>query len=384
MIDLARTQVMGAYIPDANASELIGAVCRKQEEETVDPCPDIDYVEVSTREELIEAAEDLSEDGFAKVKLVDDIISDTYNCLKLTKEGTVVIDLNGHLIQGSDTVVHACGEGVKIIINDFLGGGCVKGTDENSNYAVLQVREGGEIVLNGGLITTSFGDNDVLFGIIGYNGGTFQMNGGEIHTKASCIMCSTPGSEFNIKSGHLKADEVVAADIQGQSTLKIYGDAYVDGGLMIDIGNLIIEGDAVVENTGYTWRGEPYPFFVNLGKYCSYSETSGLGPDTISSVIVTRTGMFGNVHHAGDLGNDLNITIAGNAKVSTSLGGPIIQILEANTAHDQKVTIDLRRETYKRFDHDTLDKIYKEKEPSKSLPPETATVDLKITGGIEK
>ena len=383
MLNLARTQVMGAYIPDANASEVIGAVCAQQEKEMIDPCPDVPYVGVTTRDELVAAAGDLSEDGFAKIRLDEDIIYNSFNCLKVVK-GTVVIDLNGHLIQGSDTVIHACGEDVKVIINDLKGGGCVKGTEENDNYGVLQSKDNAMLVLNAGFITTSFGEHDVLFGLVTYSGGDFQMNGGKMHTKASCIMCSTPGSVISVKSGHLKAEEVVGADIQGQSTLKLYGDAHLEGGIMIDIGHLIIEGDAVVENNGYTWNGEPYPFTVNLGKYASYSETSGLGPDCIQSAVIMRTGMFGNDHHADGLGNDMSVTIAGNAKVSTTNGGPVLQILEVNTAHDQKVDINLRRETYKRYDHDTLDAIYKEKEPSKSLPAETATTDLTIVGGLEK
>lgn len=382
MLTLVKSQIPGAFIPDANSAELTQAVARKSAERAIDPCPTLSYTDVATRDELVAAAGSLSEDGFAKVRLTADITYDSFNLLKVV-EGTVILDLNGHTLEGADTVVHACGEGAKIIINDSKGGGTIRGLDENNNYGVLQVKEKGTIILNKGLITTTFKLRDVMFGVIGLSDGFFKMNGGEIHTNCACLMFSSPTS-MHIKGGKLRSEICCAADVQGQGSLKIYGDASVDGGIIIDVGRLTICGNASITNTGYFYDGKPDTAYENLGVYCTRSEDSGIGPITIQSAILSRVGMFGNEYHTEGRGNDLSITIEGNASVRTSLGGPVIQLLEANTDYDQKVTLKLNRETYKRYDHDTLDTLYKEVYPDKSLKPEAFTADLTVNGGIEK
>jgi len=382
MLNLARTQVMGAYIPDANASEVTAAVAKKQEQKTIDPCPDLEYVEVTTRDELVAAAGDLSEDGYAKIRLAADIIYNSYNCLKVTA-GTIVLDLNGHKLHGSDTVVHSYGEGTVIIINDLKGGGEIKGTDINNNYGVLQVKDGGHMVLNTGLITTSLEVKDVMFGVVAITEGSFQMNGGEIITNASAI--NTTNADIRIKGGYLRSNRTCVVYSDGDQAVQIYGNAHLDGGIVTKMGRTYICGDAILENTGYILGGKPYDEFDNLGTYCTYDESSGVGPTTIRSAIMAVSGLFGSEYYTGEDGNnDMSIVIEGNAKVSTSLGAPVIELLMPNTEYNQKVDMKLKRETYKLYDHDTLDTIYKEEEPDKSLKLEAFTTDLTVNGGIEK
>lgn len=376
-------QVPAQFSPQPTSERIRSAVSEKIQEEKINPYPDIEYQEVATSAEIQSAIADMTADSVVKLKLTEDITYDDANLAKIT-QGTLVVDLNGKGITVPHVAFNSAGENAKIIINDSVGEGWIQGIQLNSAAGVLQVVDNGTLILNKGEIYTRPGKNaSVLSGVHIERNGKFIMNDGLIKTYVGCAVENLLGSVC-IKGGTLYSMAACAIDICGHGAVEVSGDAEVNGGIIQHIGNLIIKDNAVVKNPGYaTPTGKAFPIGYNLGEYATCDEPSGVSATRITSAITITTGLYGSDEFTDGKGNDLNLTISGNAKVSTGYDCERVSIGLANTAFDQNATINLRKniDSYKIYDHAALDALCKEGLYSRTLKPEISVTALEISGG---
>lgn len=371
--------ISASYLKDASSEEVIVAASDKIQRQTQDPYPDLEWNEVSTRDQINELLGTLKKsDDAVKMKLTADLTYGSANFLKCTV-GTVVFDLNGHSIIGFSTVFNAFGG--TIIINDSVGSGMIKGTKLNAVNGVIQARDGGTLILNGGKICTSKVQGDLLYGVYVLNGSTFKMNGGEI------VSCSPAlNKEFGdvyIKSGKISSLSNCSIISDGQGYTKIYGDAEVTG-ILILMGHVIVSGHAKVNQTEYT----TYDGTIisrddceNLGERATYDEPCGRFAPVIFTPFEIVTGTYGDDIFTGGKGNDASLTIEGDVKISSVYSNLAVQIATPNTGYDQKLDLSLRRETYNICSHDELSTLCEEGKFERTLKPETKHTEMSISGG---
>lgn len=374
----------GTYFMDASSQDVIKAAADKIAQETIDPYPDLKWNEVSTRDEITTLISSLKIGEAVKIKITEDMEYGSANFMKVT-QGTVVFDLNGHVIIGFSTVFNAFGEDAKIIINDSVGSGMIKGTKLNAVNGVIQARDGGTLVLNNGKIHTSLVDGDLLYGVYVLTGSKFIMNGGEIKSWSPAI--DKELGDVSIKSGHVHSIANCAVVSCGQGAMKIYGDAKLDGGILQYVGHVTVSGNAIVNQVTYTtYDGSVLPLedSENIGEMATYDEPSGRISPRIPCPITSFTGLYGDPIFVGDKGNESTLVVERDAIIKSVYPGPTVQIATVNTGYDQKIDVRLRKETYKIYSHDELAHLCEIGKFQKTLKPETKTTDISISGGIQR
>lgn len=292
---------------------------------------------------------------------------------------TLSVDLNGHELNTEAYAFYV--NGGKLIIRDTAGTGRITATRKNAAYPAVFVAADGECTMESGTIDTTHveiepgsGDYNWLYGVVCSGNGIFNMTGGQIITDDAAGISITNGTAsgegaiFNIGgNATITSNDCTAIYLADNKAINIFGKAKVNGGILMRMGDLTISDDAVV--TGTAAGKEVYP----LGKLVCES-----GCENHNAAILALTGCYGS-----DLGNDLNIVVKGNAKVTGHIDNAI-DIATLNTRFDQVVNVkvaDSKKVTAPKavwnvYDHDQLAEMATEQ--GKTLAPETKTTELTI------
>lgn len=343
-----------------------------------------DSANVSDPSSLVEISEALngSETGEVFATLgVDVAIPDrpdgkiTTTLIALGK--TLNIDLNGHKITTKAYAFYV--NGGELNISDSTGkGGIICTEGDKKAYPAVYVN-GGVCNMTGGLIDTTQaitpeGSENWLYGVVCSNDGVFNMTGGTMKIKGASGISITNGTASGagasfIIGGDSKitSTECAAIYLADNKSLVIKDNAVIEGGMVLRMGDISIEGNATVN--GHRNKDIVYP----LGEQVVLS---GVGAP--EAPILALTGIYNS-----SLGNDMNINIAKTAKVNGYLKNGI-DIAMINTLYDQNVDIDIedkksinaKSSKWNIYTHDELAELAAE--AGKTLAPENSTTNLTI------
>lgn len=255
----------------------------------------------------------------------------------ITIDRSLSFDLNGYAL-GSDQAKTFLfvEDGATVTIDDTsesMSGQLYN--RKNSNGNVVQVVEGSELRLKGGTITTT--STGEMYGVSLFGGSNIVMEGGAIDTSsgnaAAVASNGTENSDANIYiySGELTS-KWQAIYMPNQTELLITGDAEVNGGIFVRMGQVNINGDAVINAISTSNESGT----DSIKDYYSQSNGYSWLPDAIVALV-------GNGAYKGTNGdNSLNITISENAtiNVNNSLGHAFALYEVGNAEQDITVTVE--------------------------------------------
>ena len=299
---------------------------------------------------------------------------------------TLNIDLNGHELSTQAYAFYVSG-GV-LNISDTSGNGKIECTYASNSgaYPAIFVTTNGECNMSGGIIDTtnvdtSEGGHNWLYGVACSGNGIFNMTGGKMIIGGAAGISITNGTasgggaKFTI-GGNANITSVGSAAVYlaDNKSVVVKDNAVIEGGMVLRMGDITIEGNAVIN--GHKSTDPIYP----LGKQVVLS-----GVGSPESAILALTGCYNS-----SLGNDLNITIDSNAKVNGYIKNAI-DIATLNTLYDQKVVVDIKNKNsitavekkWNVYSHDELSAMATAE--GKTLTAEAKTTDLtiKVNGVIE-
>ena len=299
---------------------------------------------------------------------------------------TLNIDLNGHELSTQAYAFYVSG-GV-LNISDTSGNGKIECTYASNSgaYPAIFVTTNGECNMSGGIIDTtnvdtSEGGHNWLYGVACSGNGIFNMTGGKMIIGGAAGISITNGTasgggaKFTI-GGNANITSVGSAAVYlaDNKSVVVKDNAVIEGGMVLRMGDITIEGNAVIN--GHKSTDPIYP----LGKQVVLS-----GVGSPESAILALTGCYNS-----SLGNDLNITIDSNAKVNGYIKNAI-DIATLNTLYDQKVVVDIKNKNsitavekkWNVYSHDELSAMATAE--GKTLAAEAKTTDLtiKVNGVIE-
>ena len=297
---------------------------------------------------------------------------------------TLNLDLNGHTITTKAYAFYV--NGGELNISDTSGKGSIVCTfGDKKAYPAVYVNNG-VCNMTGGLIDTTKaevpeGSENWLYGVVCSNDGVFNMTGGTMKIQGASGISITngtasgEGARFTI-GGTAKIESVESAAIYlaDNKSVTIKDNAVITGGMVLRMGDISIEDNAVVN--GHKDKSKVFP----LGEQVVLS---GVGAP--EAPILALTGVYGSA-----LGNDLNINIAKTAKVNGYIKNGI-DIAFVNTLYDQKVDVNIENKNSvsavnKKWDvytHDELAALVTA--TGKTLAAEAHSTDLtiKVNGKTE-
>lgn len=242
---------------------------------------------------------------------------------------TVDFDLNGYTLQTLAFAFYVVGG--TLYLRDSRNGGKITCLQTNQPYAAIQV-QGGRCVMDSGIIDTHVPDIDEndhawVYGVVCTNDGVFEMYGGKIlcdeSSGISISNITTPGATYTITGNSvLKSDKGCAAYIANQVDLTVSGNAKLYGGILLRMGNIVINGKAYIEGSNIDPENESIPHIVT---------NSGSAPQ--SAAITAICGMYNS-----SIGNDTNISISKYTTIKAKNNSPIVVCL-ANTVCNQKLNV---------------------------------------------
>lgn len=294
----------------------------------------------------------------------------------MVNEGkTVDLDLSGHNL---DVVAYAFYvNGGTLNITDSTGKGSINCSKANAAYPAVYVANGGTCNMLSGTIDTthvdtSGGNVNWMYGVVCSGDGVFNMDGGEMIIGAAAGISITngtasgEGAKFIIGGDSIiTSKECAGVYLADNKEVVIKDNAVINGGIVARLGNITVKDNArVIAQTNKD-------VIVTPGVLACAS-----GVEAVDAGILALTGMYNSA-----LGNDFNISIEGNAMVSSSYGSAV-EVALVNTRYDQKATVDVDsarnlRSNWKVWTHDDL--AVQAMEAGKTLAPETNTTDLTIT-----
>lgn len=345
-------------------------------------------------EPLVKSASDISK---AVKESVDDVIevklgADIYvaprtdgrvTTILVAKGKTLKVDLNGHEYRCQAYAFYSTGG--TIIIKDSKGTGSIVAEMANATYAILQ-NNGGKIIVEGGTIKSGAvvdeDHHDWMYGIVNASGGVIEVNGGVVSTVSAAALSINNGDgrgDFYIRGNAVvKSSNAPAIYQTSMDIVEISGNAKVLGGILARMGTYNIKDNAQVINN--------LAEVDNFGELATYS-----GCFSSNYGFLAMTGCY-KYNGEGDLGNDLTVTVSGNALIkSNNAEAFAVGMLDNN--YDQKavceiasdknlVGIDNGVHSVKVMTYDDLKAIVEA--AGKTMPAKKSTTDLtiKIAGEV--
>ena len=296
---------------------------------------------------------------------------------------TLNMDMAGHNIETQAYAFYVNG-GVLNISNTSPDGGKIKCTyatpaTSSNAFPAIYVASDGVCNMDGGVIDTtnvdtSEGKKNWMYGVVCSGNGIFNMTGGHMIIGGASGIAITngtatgEGAKFTI-GGNARIDAIgnAAVYLADNKKVVIKDQAVVTGGVVLRMGDLDIEDNAILNSTS-----DP-DLVAPLGEVVTQS-----GVDMPAAAILLLTGVYGS-----SLGNDLNVKIAKSAKVNGFIDNAI-DICTINTKFDQKVTVDIENDLriyrknylYRIYTHDEL--VVMAEECGRTLGAETHATDLTI------
>ena len=287
------------------------------------------------------------------------------------------IDLNGHSIDCEAYAFYVNGGTLNI-----TGDGIIKGHHAGDAYPAVFVAAGGTCNMSGGSIDTTevIEEPDKpnwLYGVVCSGDGVFNMTGGSMKIGGASGISITNGTASGSGSQFIiGGDSVIesvacgAVYMADNKSVVIKDNAKIIGGIVARMGDFTIQDNAIVKSTS-----DPNAP-ANLGVQACIS-----GVDTPKAGFLALTGVY-----RSDLGNDMNVTVKGNAKIQGNIDDAI-DVAFVNTKYDQKVVFNIESDKnlegkstgWKVYSHDELAELATE--GGKTLGAETASTDLTIKIG---
>ena len=291
---------------------------------------------------------------------------------------TLNMDLSGHNISCQAYAFYVNG-GV-LNISDSTGTGRIECTfDGGSAFPAVYVASGGTCNMDGGIIDTTKvpdGVQNWLYGVVCSGDGVFNMTGGEMIIKGASGISITngtasgEGAKFTI-GGDAKITSLNCAAIYlaDNKSVDIKDNAVINGGITARMGDITISGNAVV-NSHVDGEQEPLAEQIVLS-----------GVASPKAGFIALTGIYNSA-----LGNDMNVVVKDNAVINGKIDD-CIDIATINTKYDQKVVIDIEKESnlnpavdqFRVYGHDELADLVAE--IGKTLAAETNYTDLTVKIG---
>jgi hypothetical protein len=174
-----------------------------------------------------------------------------------------------------------------------------------------------------------------MYGIVAAGSGVVEMNGGVIHTAEACGAAITNGTaegegavfEFG-GNAKLLADLNYAIYLADNKKVLIKDNAVVEG-ICARMGDIEVRDNAKVINNLKENELEDFGSFL----------TSYNGVSPCRDGILVMAGMYQSV---GTGNNDVNITVSGNATISSDIGSAI-GIAKVESKFDQIVNVDVAK-----------------------------------------
>lgn len=297
--------------------------------------------------------------------------------LMINEGKQLTVDLSGHDLNTQAYAFYV--NGGKLIIRDSTGKGKITATRPNSAYPAVFVASNGTCTMESGTIDTTNveldeGDYNWLYGVVCSGNGIFNMTGGKIITQDAAGISITngtatgEGAQFNISGDAvITSNDCTAIYLADNKSINISGKTTINGGILMRMGDLNVSENATIN--GAPAGTDIYP----LGKLVCES-----GCENHTAAILALTGCYGS-----DLGNDLNITVAGTAKINSYIDNAI-DIAKIDTKFDQTANVNvINSNTVKYVDklwnvytHDELSEMATAQ--GKTLPAKAATTTLTI------
>ena len=340
-------------------------------------------VEVNNPESLadISAALNISENGEAYATLGVDVTIPPREDGKITTTminsgQTLHLDLGGHSITTKAYAFYVNGGTL-----DITGEGEIDAAMPDKAYPAVFVASDGTCNMESGLIDTTNiqleeGQVNWMYGVVCSGNGIFNMTGGKIVTAGASGISITngtasgEGAKFTIGGDAvLESLENAAIYLADNKSVDICDNAIVRGGIVARMGDITVRDNAHVQ-------GHSNPEVVaNIGVLATQS-----GVDPLAGGISALTGVY-----RSELGNDCNIIIKDNAKVTSPLGSAV-EVAFVNTVVDQTATATIEKsvnqaskdgQVWKIYTHDELAALAQE--GGKTLNPEVSSTALTVT-----
>lgn len=297
--------------------------------------------------------------------------------LMINEGKKLTFDLNGHSLNTQAYAFYV--NGGELIIKDSYGDGVITGSMPNKAYPIVFINSEGVCTMESGTIDTTQvyleeGDLNWLYGVVCSGNGIFNMHGGRILTQDAAGISITNGTAsgagaiFDISGdAEITSNDCTAIYLADNKEVSISGDAVINGGALLRLGNLSVYDNATINGTPD--GVDVYP----LGQLVCES-----GCENHSAAILAMTGCYNS-----ELGNDLNISIRDNARVNGNVNNAI-DIATLNTRYDQTVRVHVDNseniscpgKLWNIYDHAQLAEMAAEQ--GKTLAPEQSYTDLEI------
>lgn len=344
---------------------------------------EVPQVEITNTESLadITAALNISENGEAYATLGVDVTIPPREDGKITTtmintDQRLHLDLGGHSITTQAYAFYVNGGTL-----DITGEGEIDAAMPDKAYPAVFVASDGTCNMESGLIDTTKiqleeGQVNWMYGVVCSGNGIFNMTGGKIVTAGASGISITngtasgEGAKFTIGGDAvLESLENAAIYLADNKSVNICDNAIIRGGIVARMGDITVKDNAQVQ-------GHSNPEVVtNIGVLATQS-----GVDPLAGGISALTGVY-----RSELGNDCNIIIKDNAKVTSPLGSAV-EVAFVNTVVDQTATAIIEKsanqaskdgQVWKIYTHDELAALAQE--GGKTLKPEISSTDLTVT-----
>lgn len=290
---------------------------------------------------------------------------------------SLTVDLGGHTLATEAYAFYV--NGGTLTIRDTSGTGKITADKINNAFPVVFVASDGVCNMESGTIDTTGieleeDQHNWLYGVACSGNGIFNMTGGQMIIGGAAGISITNGTAsgegaiFNITGdAKIKATTCTAVYLADNKSVNISGNAVIDGGIMMRMGDLTVSDTASIISPKAD--ADIFP----LGKLVCQS-----GCSNHTAAILALTGCYGS-----SLGNDLNIEIKGTASVQ-SYAGNGIDIATLNTKYDQTAAVNVRaarsikyaNSLWNVYSHDELAELATAQ--GKTLPAEATTTNLTI------
>lgn len=292
----------------------------------------------------------------------------------MINEGKILhFDLNGHNITTQAYAFYV--NGGELNLFDSTGSGAIEGTLSGGlSYPMIYVAGGGTCNMYGGTIDTTKAEHteespNWLYGVVCASNGIFNMTGGKmIICGASGISitngtASGEGAQFIIGGNSvIESIDCAAIYLADNKSVIIKDKAIINGGIVARMGDITIQGEAVVN--GHPANSTPYPLGAQVCKS---------GVEKPKAAILALTGVYQS--ETGN--NDMNIVVKDSARVNSYIDDAI-DIAMIDTKYDQIVNVTVEKSKYVKF-KDLLWRAYTHDELA-----ELATAEGKTLGAKQK
>lgn len=244
---------------------------------------------------------------------------------------TVNLDLNGHDISCEAYALFGNGG----IIN-ITGSGTIKTRIADKTYPAIQVTGGQlnigpDVVIDTTDVIVEEGHNNWTYGLVSASDGIINVQG-TVHTAEASTLAVTNGTTSGVGAqfvvegdAHLITDSCSAIYLADNKTVLVKDNAIVDGGIVMRMGDLIVQDNAQVNNE-LTFQDD-IPTFLT-----TYNGTAALPP-----AVLLCSGCY---KASGEGTNDANIVIKDNATVK-STNGEAVAVWRFDSLYDQNVEINI-------------------------------------------